>query len=143
MPLKDESTHTQGPLVDDVNALNQALRATAPAETPDRRQAPRQRYEVAATLEPVTLGTRGPADVQVVTRDADPNGTGFVARGDLPEGTRAVLHLPTPDGQTQRIECRVRRSREVGNGLFEGSVEFLGAQPQFCDTRIKMTPPRR
>jgi hypothetical protein len=140
MPLKDDES-TQAPLADDVKALDQAMRATAAPV--DRRQAPRQRYEVAATLEPVTFGAGAPADVQVVTRDADAHGTGFVARGELPEGTRAVLHLPTPDGQTHRIECRVRRSREVGNGLFEGSVEFLGEQPHFSDTRIKLTPSRR
>ena len=109
----------------------------------ERRQAPRLKYEADATLESVT--PNGPNDVRVVTRDADSHGAGFTSVGGLPEGSRAVLHLPDPndDGQTQRIECRVRRSREIGNGLFEGSVEFLGDQPQFSETRIKFTPTRR
>ncbi len=143
MPLKEESTQTQGVLGDGVKALDEALRATstAPAPVPDRRQEPRQAYQVSATLEPVSNGVAN--DVQVVTRDADPRGTGYVSTGEMPEGARAVLHLPTPDGRTRRIECRVRRSREIGNGLFEGSVEFFGEQPQFSDTRIKMTPARR
>jgi hypothetical protein len=133
---KDESTQAQG---DGVKVLDRALRATAPAV--ERRQTARQVYEVPGTLEPVAFGKV--EDVRVVTRDADARGTGFVSTGQLPEGTRAVLHLPLPDGKTQRIECRVRRSREIGNGLFEGSVEFLGDQPQFSDTRIKFTPTRR
>jgi hypothetical protein len=124
--------------VDDVTALNQAF----PGSQGERRKASRVKYQVVATLESVATG---PEDVQVVTRDASAHGTGFLSSGELAEGSRAVLHLPSPegDGETQRIECRVRRSREIGNGLFEGSVEFLGEQPQFSDTRIRPAPPRR
>jgi hypothetical protein len=119
-----------------------ALDAAFPTRRVERRQAPRLKYQVVATLEPVASG---PDDVCVVTRDADARGAGFLSSGELPEGSRAVLHLPGPDGNSepQRIECRVRRSREVANGLFEGSVEFLGDQPQFSDTRIRPTPPAR
>jgi hypothetical protein len=125
-----ENTQDVAGVVDDVTALNQAF----PAK--DRRQSPRLKYKVVATLESVAVG---PEEISVVTRDADERGTGFVSSTPITEGTRAVLHLPSPDGEgeTQRIECRVRRSRELGNGLFEGSVEFLGDQPQFSDTRIK------
>ena len=147
-PKDQQQTQTHGTPQDGVTVLDQALRAAAsaaPAQGPtpahERRQAPRQTYQVPATLEPVAFGKV--EDVRVVTRDADARGTGFVSTGQLPEGTRAVLHLPAPDGKTQRIECRVRRSREIGNGLFEGSVEFLGDQPQFSETRIKFTPTRR
>ena len=145
MALKDEAGGGQA--VDDVKALDAALRATtqaAPAApvAHERRQAPRQKYEVSATLEPVAFGGH-PDDVRVVTRDADARGMGFVSGDALIEGQRAVMHLPTPEGGTQRIECRVRRNREIANGLFEGSVEFLGEHPQFSDTRIRMTPFRR
>ena len=131
----DRNDQTRGP-VDDATALNQAF----PGQLVERRQAPRLKYQVVATLEPVT--TNSPEGVHVVTRDADPNGTGFLATGELREGSRAVLHLPGPggEGDVQRIECRVRRSRELGNGLFEGSVEFLGQQPRFSDTRIRPVP---
>ena len=114
----------------------------SPEHAEDRRHAPRMKYEAAGMLEPVAPNV--PEDVRVVTRDADTRGTGFVSSANLPEGSRAVLHLPSPGGEggTQRIECRVRRSRELGNGLFEGSVEFFGAQPQFSDTRIRATPLR-
>lgn len=148
MAVKDELAQGGGAEVADVKALDAALRAaasTSPQEGSaghDRREVPRQRYQVSATLEPVAFGA-APDDVPVVTRDADARGMGYVAGGALLEGTRAVMHLPTPDGQTQRIECRVRRNREIANGLFEGSVEFLGEQPQFSETRIRMTPPRR
>jgi hypothetical protein len=129
---KPEQNDVAG-VVDDVTALNAAF---PPGR--DRRQLPRLKYQVVATLEPVAVG---PQDVRVVTRDADERGTGFVSSGPMDEGSRAVLHLPSPDGEAepQRIECRVRRSREIGNGLFEGSVEFVGEQPQFSDTRIKAT----
>ena len=117
-----------------------ALDAACPTRRAERRQSPRLKYQVVATLEPVAAG--GPDDVCVVTRDADAKGAGFVASGELPEGSRAVLHLPAPDGVSEphRIECRVRRSREVANGLFEGSVEFFGEQPQFSETRIRPMP---
>lgn len=142
---KDESSQAQGPQADGVKVLDEALRAAAASSATapgvDRRQATRLTYQVPATLEPVAFGKI--EDVRVVTRDADARGTGFVSTGQLPEGTRAVLHLPAPDGKTRRIECRVRRSREIGNGLFEGSVEFFGDQPQFSETRIKFTPTRR
>ena len=148
MSPKDQPTQGAGESQqqDGVKLLDQALRATATSTAPaapaaDRRQAPRQAYQVPGTLEPVSFGKV--QDVRVVTRDADARGTGFVSTGQLPEGTRAVLHLPAPDGQTQRIECRVRRSREIGNGLFEGSVEFLGDQPQFSETRITFKSARR
>ena len=119
-----------------------ALDAAFPTRRIDRRQTPRLKYQVVATLEPVSAA---PDDVCVVTRDADQKGAGFLSSSDLPEGSRGVLHLPAPDGQgePQRIECRVRRSREVANGLFEGSVEFVGEQPQFSDTRIRPNPATR
>jgi hypothetical protein len=120
-----------------------ALDAAFPTRRVERRQTPRLKYQVVATLEPVA--TNGPDDVCVVTRDASATGAGFLSSGDLPEGSRAVLHLPAPDGHSepQRIECLVRRSREVANGLFEGSVEFVGDQPQFSDTRIRPVPAAR
>jgi hypothetical protein len=133
---KNEKPQREGlsAALDDV----EALRAAFPPRTVERRQAPRLKYHVVATLEPVDGHAE---DVRVVTRDASPSGTGFVASGDLPEGSRAVLHLPPAEGsesrEPQRIECRVRRSRELGNGLFEGHVEFVGEQPQFSDTRIR------
>ena len=120
-----------------------ALDAAFPTRRAERRQTPRLKYQVVATLEPVA--TNGRDDVCVVTRDACATGAGFLSSGDLREGSRAVLHLPASDGQSepQRIECLVRRSREVANGLFEGSVEFVGDQPQFSDTRIRPVPAAR
>ena len=137
MPEKIESTpgqvRTDGAgVVEDAKALNAAF----PRTGQERRIAPRLKYHVVATLESVTSG---PEEIKVVTRDASTSGTGFVSTGELVEGSRAVLHMPSPtaDGEVERIECRVRRSRELGNGLFEGSVEFMGEQPQFSDTRIR------
>lgn len=110
----------------------------------ERRSAPRSNYRVVGTLE--TVGTGGAhRDVRVMTRDADPAGTGFVAEGvTVPEGRRAVLHVPGPDGQTRRIECHVRRSNALsGNpGWFEGHVEFTGEQPVFSDKRIRFQSKR-
>jgi hypothetical protein len=136
-PTRTNTNTNPQPTAEEITALSAAFPAKPAVE---RRQAPRVKYQVVATLEPVAVG---PADVRVVTRDADPRGTGFVSTKPMPEGSRAVLHLPAPDGdanaEPQRIECRVRRSREMGNGLFEGSVEFLGEQPRFSDTRIRAT----
>ena len=128
----------QSGIVSDAAALNAAF----PRTGLERRQAPRLKYHVVATLEPVA---NGPEDVKVVTRDASVTGTGFVSSSELVEGSRAVLHMPSPEGngEVQRIECRVNRSRELGNGLFEGSVEFMGEQPQFSDTKIRAGASKR
>jgi hypothetical protein len=117
----------------------QGLSDPSAAPAVERRAAPRSNYRVVGTLETVGTGDAH-RDVRVMTRDADPAGTGFVAEGEtLPAGRRAVLHVPGPDGQTRRIECHVRRSSAVaGNpGWFEGHVEFTGEQPVFSDKRIR------
>lgn len=120
------------------------LAEPAGAPEADRRSAPRSNYRVVGTLETVGTGDAH-RDVRVLTRDADPAGTGFVAEGDeLGEGQRAVLHVPGPDGRTRRIECRVRRSNAMASapGWFEGSVEFIGEQPVFSDKRIRFQSKR-
>ena len=138
MPQNDDGAKVQfsdaAPAVDRIAAVNQAL----PGPRVERRKTPRIKYQVVATLESVTTG---PDDVRVVTRDASPHGTGFVSSGALAAGSRAVLHVPNPDGsgEAERIECRVSRSNNLGNGLFEGSVEFFGEQPRFSETRIRPT----
>jgi hypothetical protein len=138
VPQSGQIQTSNGVVDPDVAALSSAF----PTRTAERRQAPRLKYQVVATLEPVAGAAE---DVKVVTRDADAHGTGYTSTSELPEGARAVLHLPDPNGgdEPQRIECRVRRSRNMGNGLFEGSVEFLGDQPQFSDTRIRPTTTTR
>ena len=111
----------------------------------ERRRAPRVRYQVVATLEvdgeertrPGGLLPENRTDLH--TRDLDANNSGFVSPHQLTPGESAILNLPTPTGETRRIECRVRRSRPVAEGLFEGCVEFTGGeQPVFSDRRIKV-----
>src|SRR4051794_38674845 len=92
VPQSGQIQTSNGVVDPDVAALSSAFPTRAAAE---RRQAPRLKYQVVATLEPVA----GAADdVQVVTRDADARGTGYVSSTELPEGSRAVLHLPDPNG---------------------------------------------
>jgi hypothetical protein len=38
--------------------------------------------------------------------------------------------LPAATGRSISVACRVRRSRELGNGWFDGLVEFLKPQPE-------------
>ncbi len=127
----------------EMNSAEQGLavfaRATEPDEVlfdgipggQDRRARPRMRYRVEATLE-----LEG-EDLELETRDVDSQGSGFISTRRLPEARKAVLHLPTPDGGTKRIECQVRRSKPLAKGWFEGSVEFASEVPLFSERRIE------
>jgi hypothetical protein len=102
----------------------------------DRRKEPRYRYQVRARLELVDEDGQTVDSTSLHTRDVNSRGTGFVTSGDVSNDTRGVLHLPEPGGNTTRVACRVRRSREAGAGWFEGVVEFDDNQPVFSSKRI-------
>jgi hypothetical protein len=108
------------------------------AGQPDRRKEPRFRYQVRARLELVDEDGRPVESAALHTRDTNSRAAGFVAPTDVSGDARGVLHLPSPDGSgtTTKVACRVRRSREAGNGWFEGVVEFDDQQPVFSSTRI-------
>lgn len=99
----------------------------------DRRSRPRLKYRTVAKLQP---GGADDENITLYTRDADPKGSGFVSNTPLAEDQEAMLNVPGPDGQPRRIACRVKRSRPIADGWFEGCVEFAGEQPVFCETRI-------
>jgi hypothetical protein len=105
---------------------------------PDRRKEPRFRYQVRARLELVDEEGRTVESTSLHTRDLNSRATGFVTPDDVADRSRGVLHLPEPgdSGATTRVACRVRRSREAGNGWFEGVVEFENDQPVFSSKRI-------
>jgi hypothetical protein len=105
---------------------------------PDRRKEPRYRYQVRARLELVDEDGRTVESTSLHTRDLNSRATGFVTPGDVSDHSRGVLHLPEPgdNGATTKVACRVRRSREAGNGWFEGVVEFENEQPVFSSKRI-------
>ena len=107
----------------------------------ERRKEPRLRYQVRARLELVDEAGRTVESQSLHTRDLSATGAGFVAPADMGDEAKGVLHLPSPDGTgaTQKVACRVRRSREAGNGWFEGVVEFDDKQPVFSSTKIKKT----
>ena len=130
------------PSLAELAQADQVIAALGDAFPPaqERRQAPRLRYQVRARLELVDELTGKPfGESMLHTRDLDPSGSGFVTPYQIAENERAVLCLPSPHtgGSERRINCRVRRSREVGNGWFEGTVEFDQEQPVFSHTRIR------
>lgn len=108
------------------------------ASKAERRKEPRYRYQVRARLELVDENGRPVESASLHTRDMNSRATGFVTSGDVSDDTRGVLHLPALDGAgpTTKIACRVRRSREAGNGWFEGMVEFESDRPVFSSKRI-------
>jgi hypothetical protein len=121
-----------------IAALGEAFPAREAPQ--DRRQEPRYRYQVRARLELVDQDGRPVESRSLHTRDVSAAGTGFVASSEVSDDARAVLHLPSPNGaagETTKVACRVRRSREAGNGWFEGVVEFDDRQPVFSSTRIE------
>jgi hypothetical protein len=100
----------------------------------ERRRVARSAYRTQAWLQPVdeTGAIRPPL---IHTRDLDPNGLGFIARQDVSAMGEAVLHLPAASGRSVRIPCRIRRSREIDIGWFEGVMEFVEQQPMFAVRR--------
>lgn len=112
----------------------------------DRRHLPRVPYAATAALAPAdaTGAVRPPA---IRTRDLNPLGLGFVSRQDLSVLGEAELHLPGVAGRVVRVACRVRRSRELGNGWYDGLVEFVTPQPELTVeggiARLPFKPRRR
>jgi hypothetical protein len=102
----------------------------------ERRHVSRARYQTRAWLQPFdeTGAIRSPV---IFTRDLDPHGLGFIARQDLAVLGRAVLHLPACNGSTVRVRCRVRRSRDIAKGWYEGVVHFDQEQARFAVPRIR------
>ncbi len=94
----------------------------------DRRHFPRAIYQTVAWLAPADDGGAMRRPI-IRTRDINLVGLGFRARQDLSALGEAVLRLPAATGRSISVACRVRRSRELGNGWFDGLVEFLTPQP--------------
>ena len=124
--------------VAEADQLIAALSVAFPQPRQDRRKEPRYRYQVRARLELVDETGRPVESTSLHTRDVNTRATGFVTSGDVADDARGVLHLPAPEGngKTTKLACRVRRSREAGNGWFEGVVEFDEKQPVFSSKRI-------
>jgi len=110
----------------------------------DRRQRPRVPFAVDAVLAPADEGgaVRPPA---IRTRDLNPLGLGFLARQDLSVLGEAELRLPGVSGRVVCLACRIRRSRELGNGWYDGLVEFLQPQPELVveDGRARLPKAKR
>ena len=124
--------------VAEADQLIAALADAFPERKQERRKEPRYRYQVRARLELVDDNGLPVDSTSLHTRDLSSRGTGFVTSGDVADDARGVLHLPGPGGKgkTTKVACRVRRSREAGNGWFEGVVEFEQKQPVFSSKRI-------
>jgi hypothetical protein len=103
----------------------------------DRRHVPRTMYEITAWLAPAddTGAIRRPL---IHTRDVSLKGLGFRARQDVSALGEAILRLPATTGRCIAVACRVRRSLELGNGWFDGLVEFLQPQPDLAVRHMQL-----
>ena len=139
-PLRPEPGLPPWPATDP----DEAMDGPDPRPLIDRRQTPRVSFAARAALAPADASgaVRPPA---IRTRDLNPMGLGFTARQDLSVLGEAVLRLPGDAGRTVCVRCRVRRSRELGNGWYDGLVEFVVPQPLLTieDGRAKLPPPPR
>ena len=116
-------------LPDDNN--DEPMEGPEPLPRIDRRHTPRTIYEMTAWLSPAddTGAVRPPL---IKTRDLNPRGLGFRARQDVSALGEAILRLPAATGRCIAVSCRVRRSLEMGNGWFDGLLEFLTPQPDLA-----------
>jgi hypothetical protein len=110
----------------------------------DRRHVPRTSYQITAWLAPAddTGAIRRPI---IRTRDVSPRALGFRARQDVSALGYAILRLPATTGRYIAVACRVRRSLEIGDGWFDGLVEFLQPQPDLAlrHMQLCMQPVRK
>ncbi len=123
---------------------DEAMDGPDPRPLIDRRHVPRVAFAARAALAPADDGgaVRPPA---IRTRDLSPVGLGFLARQDLSVLGEAVLRLPGVAGREVCLACRVRRSRELGNGWYDGLAEFVTPQPDLTvqDGRARLPRPKR
>ena len=110
-------------------ALMQDKEDHQPLPQIDRRHVARTRYETTAWLSPAddTGAIRRPI---ILTRDLNARGIGFRSRQDVSALSEAILRLPAAAADKWiLVACRIRRSLELGDGWFDGLVEFLQPQP--------------
>ena len=123
---------------------DEAMDGPDPRPLIDRRHVPRVAFAARALLAPAdaTGAVRPPA---IRTRDLNRFGVGFLARQDLSVLGEAELQLPGPAGRVVAVRCRIRRSRELGNGWYDGLVEFLVPQPELTveDGVARLPRPKR
>lgn len=96
----------------------------------NRRNGPRHRYRVLATLRLFSDQQAAPPWL-LYTRDVNPRSLGFVTAHRLPLGYGGVIELAGPVGEPLRIHCTLLRCREAAPGWFEGGVYFNREQPMF------------
>jgi hypothetical protein len=113
----------------DVALVMSALEAGG-ARQPNRRNGPRYRYRVLATLRLFSDQQSTPPWL-LYTRDISPRGLGFVTAHRLPLGYGGVIELPGPAGEPVSVHCTLLRCREAAPGWFEGSVYFNREQAKF------------
>jgi len=132
---QEPAPHAEGP---------ESIDGPDPRHLIDRRHRPRVPLAVRASLAPAddTGAVRPPA---IRTRDLSPLGLGFLSRQDLSVLGEAVLRLPGVAGRVVCVACRIRRSRELGNGWYDGLVEFLQPQPELVveDDHVRLPRVKR
>src|SRR5262245_4722251 len=82
------------------------------AERPDRSDAnrrddARRPYRRRATVHLIDGAGNTWREVHAYTRDVNETGLGLLSNIDLPVGSRAILHLPSPGGRVWHIACSV------------------------------------
>jgi hypothetical protein len=119
------------PAMDVLDDNDGPMEGPQPLPRIDRRHAPRSSYQTTAWLAPAddTGAVRRPI---IRTRDLSTKAMGFRTRQDVSALGEAVLRLPATTGRYIAVACRVRRSKEVGDGWFDCLVEFLQPQPDLA-----------
>ena len=107
----------------EVQLVISALEAGAADPPTERRQCPRMRYRVKASLR-LFSDPPGSPPWLLYTRDAGARGLGFITSHRLPLGYGGIVELPAPDGSMMSVQCTLNRCREAAAGWFEGALHF-------------------
>lgn len=97
---------------------------SAPIGGDERRATSRAPYRKRASLQLMDGSGNQYQSATVYTRDVNSSSLGLLSNTQLPVGTRAMLHLPSPGGRTWCIACSIVRCHRFIDDWYEGAVYF-------------------
>jgi hypothetical protein len=90
----------------------------------ERRTTLRAPYHKRATLQFLDGHGNPSQAVTIFTRDVNTSSLGLLSSTQLPVGTRAILHLPSPGDRTWHIACSIVRCHRFIDDWYEGALYF-------------------
>ena len=122
----------------EVEFLISALEA-GPKPLVDRQKERRSQYRVRATLK-LFSDAADAKPALLYSRNVTSQAMAFLTNDVLTLSHGGILRIPSPSGETLKINCTVLRYREAAPGWFEGALYFNREQPFFASEAMPDAP---